>query len=638
MRLLCAVFVSWCLLVPALAEDPVYFADASLKAAVEEHLWVSDPTPTDMLALTSLSAVLHGITDITGLDCAVNLQDLNLRHNGIRDISPLAGLTALEELDLSRNKAADLTPLSGLTNLRSLDVHDNGFSDISALAGLSNLQRLVLHENVIDDLSALSGMAELRYLDVFDNHITSISVLSGLNDLETLLLMHNEIGDISALASLTSLMYLDLRENPLNEDAFDVYLPQIRANNPGIIIKRSLRCPRDLVISSGAGGVVVSPGEGRFTYEDGQVIRLEAKADPGFLFAGWSGSMSSAKTPINLMMNQDHYIQANFSNTPSLFYVDDDAFNDPGPGDADASDPLEDGTIEHPFDRIQEAVETAKDIASIVVRPGVYRENVNLLGKSLQLLGVDANDPDGASFPVIEGAAGGPAITFAGGEDPNCLLMGFVITRSEGDLAAAIYCDASSPTIANCLIVGNCATGPNGAAIYCAHSEAMFVNCTISDNVGGKEGGGLFVKDSNVIVTNSILWANSPCEISLAGISEPCITYTDIAGDWPGLGNSDVAPLFARPGYWVDAKEPNLTVEPYASNALWLDGDYHLQSQAGRWEPETGTCVHDEATSPCIDAGDPVAPVGLEPSPNGSIINLGAYGGTTQASSSPGSP
>ena len=42
-----------------------------------------------------------------------------------------------------------------------------------------------------------------------------------------------------------------------------------------------------------------------------------------------------------------------------------------------------------------------------------------------------------------------------------------------------------------------------------------------------------------------------------------------------------------------------------------------------------------DATSPCIDAGDPSTLVGLEPLPNGDIINLGAYGGTSEASKSP---
>ena len=37
-------------------EEPVYFADANLKAAVEDALGVTNPTPVDMLELTDLHA------------------------------------------------------------------------------------------------------------------------------------------------------------------------------------------------------------------------------------------------------------------------------------------------------------------------------------------------------------------------------------------------------------------------------------------------------------------------------------------------------------------------------------------------------------------------------------------------------
>src|SRR5262245_39371151 len=40
-------------------------------------------------------------------------------------------------------------------------------------------------------------------------------------------------------------------------------------------------------------------------------------------------------------------------------YVDDDAPGDPGPDEPGVSDPMEDGTAAHPFDRIQEALDAA---------------------------------------------------------------------------------------------------------------------------------------------------------------------------------------------------------------------------------------------------------------------------------------
>jgi hypothetical protein len=80
--------------------------------------------------------------------------------------------------------------------------------------------------------------------------------------------------------------------------------------------------------------------------------------------------------------------------------------------------------------------------------------------------------------------------------------------------------------------------------------------------------------------------------------------------------------------------DPNTLRGPFEPNAVWIDGDYHLKSQAGRWDANEGRWTKDEVTSPCIDAGDPASPIGLEPFPNGGIINMGAYGGTAEASKS----
>ncbi|MHC4559970.1 MAG: hypothetical protein ACYS80_21990 [Planctomycetota bacterium] len=90
------------------------------------------------------------------------------------------------------------------------------------------------------------------------------------------------------------------------------------------------------------------------------------------------------------------------------------------------------------------------------------------------------------------------------------------------------------------------------------------------------------------------------------------IVYSDVQGGWPDKGNIDAEPLFADPN----------------------NGDYHLKSQAGRWTSTSESWIKDDVTSPCIDAGDPQDPIGQEPFPNGGIVNMGAYGGTAEASKS----
>jgi internalin A len=599
----------------AWAEEPVKFGDATLQAVVEEALWVQSPTPSDMLGFTYLEARGLDITSVVGLEYATNLYTLRLGDNQyIADVTPLAGLTNLTTLILNQNSIADLSPLAGLVNLTELDVHHNQFRDIAPLAGMMKLRRLALRENAIRDISPLAG----------------------LTGIETLVLSLTEVNDISPLLGMRSLQHLDLRECPLARSAYDTYIPQIQANNPGVEIRYDPLRQYTVEISSSAGGSVTCPGEGQFTFETGQIILLVAKPDPGCVFRNWSGAFSGTQNPTSLPVAGDYSIQANFLDLSNTLFVDDTGPGDPQPGHAAGSDPNEDGTMEHPFDTIQEAIDAAAEDMSIFVRPGLYRENIDFSGKNIRLVGANPDQPEGSQFPVIEGAGPGPIVSFTHGEVRDCKLTGFVITRGVDDLVSAILCDASSPTIANCLIVGNRSTHPNGSTVNCRESRAAFVNCTIADNVPGRNGAALRLINSSVAVNSSILWSNGPVQILVTGGSSPQVEFDNIEGGWPGVGNISSDPLFVAAGYWANPGDLSESVGRDDANAVWIDGDYHLKSQAGRRNVNTPDWHSDAVASPSIDAGDPRLSTGDEPAPNGGIVNQGVYGGTLHASKSGG--
>ena len=77
----------------------------------------------------------------------------------------------------------------------------------------------------------------------------------------------------------------------------------------------------------------------------------------------------------------------------TTWYVDDDHPDDPGPGDPTNSNPLEDGSINAPYDSIQEAINAATydDVLEIfdtvLVRDGTYtgigNRDINFLGKHI---------------------------------------------------------------------------------------------------------------------------------------------------------------------------------------------------------------------------------------------------------------
>jgi hypothetical protein len=109
-------------------------------------------------------------------------------------------------------------------------------------------------------------------------------------------------------------------------------------------------------------------------------------------------------------------------------------------------------------------------------------------------------------------------------------------------------------------------------------------------------------------ISNIIFWNNSYSD--LFGCRA---RYSRIDDVDEGRGNIEDDPLFADP----------------------QNGDYRLRSNRGRYWPEYDVWVLDELTSPCIDGGDPKTGPLDEPAPNGGRINMGAYGGTAQASLSP---
>ena len=203
---------------------------------------------------------------------------------------------------------------------------------------------------------------------------------------------------------------------------------------------------RRLSISATAGGSVVSPGEGQFGFEDGETVRLEAMADPGFKFVGFSGTYSSSENPAFITMDRDHDIQANFVSELTTIHVDDDAPGDAGPRNPQSAIRGRTGpaSIRLTGSR-RRSMSLAMARRSSSMRGPIAR-TIDLLGKRIELTGFDPDDPDGAAWPVIDGGGIGPIVSFTHNEGPDCLLTGLVITGGKGRQAGAIRCTAASPT------------------------------------------------------------------------------------------------------------------------------------------------------------------------------------------------
>jgi hypothetical protein len=232
---------------------------------------------------------------------------------------------------------------------------------------------------------------------------------------------------------------------------------------------------------------------------------------------------------------------------------------------------------------------------------------------------------DNVSFyPMLSGRGGGMYNDHSNPILTNCTFSG---NRSIG--GAGMTNAYSDPVLTNCTFSQNSGIGDtdySGGGMYNINSNPTLINCLFYMNsmVGGGYpcyGGGMYNSNSKPTLTNCIFWGNrdsggidESAQIHTAGVGGPVINYSCIQGldTFSGHGNIGEDPCFA---------------DPY-------NGEYHLKSEAGRWDANNKIWVQDDVTSPCIDTGDPNSDWTKELWPHGKRINMGAYGGTPQASMS----
>jgi len=215
----------------------------------------------------------------------------------------------------------------------------------------------------------------------------------------------------------------------------------------------------------------------------------------------------------------------------TTWYVDDDAPDDPGPGNPSVSDPLEDGSAEHPFDAIQEGVDAASDGDEVVVCDGTYTGDGN---RDIDFAGrlITVRSENGADTCIIDcqGSELDPhrGFYFHSGETPAAVIAGLTVTGGYVDSSSpvgpgggGINCVYSSPTLSNCTIVANTASGSTAAArgggIHFYEADATLIQCRIGGNTAFTGGGvwssysQLTLNECVIEVNSSISWGGGIC-------------------------------------------------------------------------------------------------------------------------------
>ena len=237
---------------------------------------VEQITRRGLATLRRLTA--EGVRQLTGIEHACALRELDLSGGSIVDLRPLAGLTSLTSLDLSDNRVLDVSPLTGLTSLTTLDLrlnllslearathipelgergvevlvtpvsevpvekfypdeldmpdtglrvrvaaaieyqrHYNTRHPKHPMIGFDDLLALNAPDSGIEDLTGLDGATILRTLYLCRNNVTDLAPLTGLPDLQRLTLSYNKVEDPTPLAGMFNLEVIALDGNGLHE-------------------------------------------------------------------------------------------------------------------------------------------------------------------------------------------------------------------------------------------------------------------------------------------------------------------------------------------------------------------------------------------------------------------------------------
>ena len=167
------------------------------------------------------------------------------------------------------------------------------------------------------------------------------------------------------------------------------------------------------------------------------------------------------------------------------------------------------------------------------------------------------------SSPVLEGcefrlnvAVNGGAI-FSDQADPFIERCYFFDNEAERFGGAIFNSGLAEGIIVNSVFARNAAQTEQGGAIANQESGLFLLNCTITDNAAGVNGGGIFSNGRQLLVINSIIWANKPRQFSMIG-ADLRVNYSNIDGQMRGDGNINFPPRFQ------DAANDNFNLKPFS--------------------------------------------------------------------------
>lgn len=277
------------------------------------------------------------------------------------------------------------------------------------------------------------------------------------------------------------------------------------------------------------------------------------------------------------------------------------------------------------YPTIQEAIDAAFNGCEIIVRPGIYNENIDFLDKAITL-----RSQGGPRTTIIDGTRSGRVVDIGWN---SAVLDGFTIQNGYyNGYGGGILCDRGRPIINNCIITNNETSSTGGGIALLSTSLPIISNCIISDNITDDYGAGIYsYEDNTVTLTNCIICNNQTTApdgkgagIGLARTSMTKITNCTFSGNISLDGGAGLytgssyshklnivnSIFWGNGGSNMPNDELNVGVDGYDYTDItysnirggWGTAQDMVDNHNINMDPRLGSC-HLLPGSPCIDTG-----------------------------------
>ena len=330
-----------------------------------------------------------------------------------------------------------------------------------------------------------------------------------------------------------------------------------------------------------------------------------------------------------------YVLLSNPSNSLSPILVDDNGPNDPLPGDPEISDPSENGTISHPYDAIQEAINVATNGSVIVVMDGTYsgigNKDIGTKGKAITI-----QSRYGYNSTTIDVASVHNGFVCLSNETVATIIKGFTIhTWASFFGLSGILCNNASPAIEDCRIwdcgvagilctnganptVRRTVIEANTGGVRCYGSSPVFDRCLIQSNYSGRGAGVLVESNSHPYFVNTLIAGNRSTNdgggIYIGAGCNPtginCTVAFNVASNRGSALSTAGTPLFKNVIIWGNSDPASDPIDLQSAATF-------TYSCVQEFHPGTGNQTNNpvfvssgdyqlQFTSPCLDVGTAV--------------------------------